>query len=488
MGLPRALLLLLHLADRAVSSDGDDRWTPHSPCPTEIKAIVPIGAPFGTHDEVHAAMKTCPNITELDLHAAPFGCVEFPNRYNLPFNLEGSDRYLSSPQVLKLDGYDFDEREWKTLDRELDSLKRLRPRFFSLDSRWSSDEYTWVSWFGNVLRFVDYGLTWVYSGNAFKWYRASQLPPKMQNKTNLDLWLEAMDFSHIHTLAIKSGGLNNDSVVHRLPARLSSLRSLTIQGPWIDNASPLPKIPPAGDFILAFPPSSLTNLTWLDSGSCGEEVFDIVLQHHGETLQQLEWRNAEVMHYPRPAISIDQIQQLGTLAPRLQDLTIDLNREEDSWPLTKLDALGSNLPNLTNLTIYFELVSECGRKQRDDHGGGRCTESEYLAQPLLNPHSATEIFKRLRAAKVGEELTAVHFRSGDWTQSWGDEPPIWDHYRMDDMVVRVDCSVINEEGTRKGVEKWCRGDEVPQDKWEATHGDSYHETIDYEVEDYDSVV
>ncbi|KAK7417850.1 hypothetical protein QQX98_004325 [Neonectria punicea] len=434
-------------------------------------------------------MKTCSNIVELDLYASVFGCSNFPRRYNLPFNLDGSDRYLSSLRVLKLEAYDFDGRDWEGIQRHC-------PIWSNKDGAWPLDRPSWESWVYNVLWDIDYtcfrliGSWWVTSGNALRWYNASKLSPEKRTKTNLELWLEAMDFSQIHTLAIKETHhptIKGDALFNHLPAALPSLRSLTVGGPWTDfGAATLPKTPPARDFILAFPPSSLTNLTWLDNSSCDEEIFNKVLQHHGQTLKQLEWRNSELRYKLRPILSIDQIQQLGALAPDLQDLTIDLNREgSDSWPHAKLDALATSLPKLTSLTIYFELATECGRKRLNDEYTGAYTGPKYFVQPLLETSSAREMFKRLRAAKVGEELTTVRFRAGDWTRSYHGglrDGPSW----LEGRRVDIKCTVFNEDGTRKEEEVWCRA-VMPRYSQEVGRRASYYRRNAQELQDYDSM-
>src|SRR5690242_12223816 len=90
-------------------------WTDKDPCPSIIRAIVPSYKPFGRWEAVHNAMKSCSNITELDLRMVGASCTEFPDGYNLPFRPDGRDRYLSAPQILSLYNYEFHESEWEDM-------------------------------------------------------------------------------------------------------------------------------------------------------------------------------------------------------------------------------------------------------------------------------------------------------------------------------------------------------------------------------------
>ncbi|KAG7286847.1 hypothetical protein NEMBOFW57_009165 [Staphylotrichum longicolle] len=84
-----------------------------------------------------------------------------------------------------------------------------------------------------------------------------RLPKDQRDKTNLDLWLDAMDFSRIHTLQLnhtRGRYALTAQVAQKLPARLTSLTSLAVH-----NAI-------AEQFILALPNNSLSHLSWWNSG------------------------------------------------------------------------------------------------------------------------------------------------------------------------------------------------------------------------------
>ncbi|KAM5344495.1 hypothetical protein ACJ41O_013031 [Fusarium nematophilum] len=469
-----AFLLIFTLAFAPViatrKSDDPQQWTPQDPCPTKIKAVVPRSAPFGNHDVIHEAMKICSNITELDLYAGyfPVSCVDFdsPARWSLPFALDGSDRYLSAPRALILENYEFGHSEWQ-------SIVPPGPGWFNKDGRWPrsyspnpviawcTDQFYQFRWFIELLETRLTGSLhpgawywWLESGSASRWKRWHHLPEEQRNKENLDLWLDAMDFSQVETLSIKQVGFmpkpKGDALLHRLPKALTGLKSLTIGGRWVDwgrelelweaEPGPLPKNkwisprpPRALDFILRLVPSSLTNLTWSESETCDPDVFDAVMQHHGSSLRHLEWTNSELEHYPRLTLSTEQLKKLGKWAPELTNLTIDLGRENQDWPRAKLKILAQSLPRLKDLAIYLNLAEH--PRNATVRSPGMSTDT-LLAKPLLDNDAAGEMFKLLRESQAGDALETVTFREGNWRH---------ESYTMD---------LQDREGWVDGVRDW----------------------------------
>lgn len=136
-------------------------WKIGEPCPTAIhgvssRSFVPWDpdAPldpanywysFRTMRDAYHALLSCPNINAIYIRVALQGCSDWPDRFNFPFNPLGGDRYLSAPEILSLEGYDGDEDSWG--------------------------------------------------------YKGAPEGAVQTNMTNIDLWLNAMDFSRIHTLA-----------------------------------------------------------------------------------------------------------------------------------------------------------------------------------------------------------------------------------------------------------------------------------------------
>lgn len=472
-GLLVPFLSTLALTITPVKANYEPQWTRQDPCPDKINAVIPVGSPFGNHETVHEAMKTCTNITELSIYTGFFGCTGFPDRYSLPFALDGSDRYLSAPQVLTLDAYEFDDMEWQ-------NVLPPRPHWSNDDGSWPSSSslnsiivmtvelYYHTRWF---LDHLSYPLTrmlfrayewrrWWSSGKAAKWYRWRRLPAEYRSKDNMELWLEAMDFSHVHTLSIKQHWdpkPKGDALFHRLPLALTSLRSLTIGGRWEEaelGSLPKQKLKSprplrALDFIIALPASSLTNLTWIESATVDADVFDAVLQHHGQSLRQLKWINAEVEGDPRPTLSTEQLRNLGKWAPGLADLTIDLDREQEDWPREKLKTLGQSLPKLKNLTLYLNL--EAVNSQNDTMHPVIHYDFPFapqsLARPLLDANGARDMFLLLQEYQHGNELETVLFREGDWD---GRDDLATSSYDLWSEGLRnwARCTILGQDGGR----------------------------------------
>jgi hypothetical protein len=473
-------------------------WTRDDPCPTVIRATIPNhetrhtrvspfhyydgdedffsyggeGSPgeyeprggpgFATIADVHECLVAChESVTALDLRVALVGCSQWPDRFNLPFDLAGTEKFPDL-EDLGLEGYDFNQREWEDVvpkgefklpgddddpeETELSEEKR-KSKHYQEDNSWLTD-WGWWFWTGKARRLIE-------------WRR---LPEEQRLKTNLELWLEAMDFSKLRALTLVddgAGARHGDVLLRRLSKALKGLQSLSITGTWQSRSEG--EALPARDFILNITPeASLTSLSWVDMFSCDKELFEAVLQCHRQSLTSLEWRTSERSSI-RTVFSTDQIQRLASLAPKLQSLTLDMNREGDAWPKRDLEALAASLPRLTNLTIYWELQSECRlAEHQEPFTIGSCDDAcrgkDQLASPRLDLASGEALFRLLRSAKVGDELTTVTFRAGNFTRP--NDGPVYIPEWMERRTVWLECRVLRDNGTRKGEdEALCRGED-----------------------------
>ncbi|KAJ0309781.1 hypothetical protein Brms1b_009005 [Colletotrichum noveboracense] len=279
--------------------------------------------------------------------------------------------------------------------------------------------------------------------NAYKFLKWRLLPRDQRAKTNLELWLEAMDFYQLQSLSIRCDSCRDSStdlIVKLLAPKLPSLRSLSVEE--LDML----------DFILAIPAGSLNQFTWIKP-QYSEETLRLILEHHGSSLTELEWRSAETLYRPRPLLPMPILRDMGHLAPRLKALTIDLNRHNTSWPLDDMATLMKSIPNtLSNLTIYFEMASEYRRQKNDDYWDGRGENIEEFAQPLLNSTTARELARFLQE-HGGQSLEQVEFFAGDWERDWGEPLQFtdWLHQRR----AWIHCDM----GKGKG-EVLCRGNDT----------------------------
>ncbi|KXH41574.1 hypothetical protein CSAL01_01076 [Colletotrichum salicis] len=359
------------------------------PSGPELRVTLPpsIQSPSNTDYDslvgVHDALSRCPNITTLELRVGEVGCVGEPDRWSLPLDPAGTSRYPPVLDTLSLEKYHF-------YDRNGDYLR--------LPSTW-----THLS-------------AWIWSGDAFRWLKWRLLSDEQRSVSNIELWLDAMDFSKIRHLSILDYDGSPETLVEsKLPLSLPSLRTLRLER----NTTV--------DFALSLPPHSLESLSWLDASQ--NQSIRPILEHHGRSLTHLEWRTPESLESERPALPKEILRDIRNLAPSLRALTIDLNRN-DTWPWEDLRALSSGLPSgVTNLTLFLEIASECLRQQ-SPYDPIRCEDTcgpaEQLAKPLLTATSALHVARFIRHYAEGS-LTSINFFAGDWTRTW-DGPinmPTW---------------------------------------------------------------
>jgi hypothetical protein len=466
-------------------------WRPGDPCPTFLRTTVPGGNPRGTsyYDEgedleehlaqqphalggecdlqrpifpsmtsVHSALTSCPNITTLDLRAAMLGCTHRPDRSNLPFSLSSTERYPSL-HTLRLHGYHgFNDRPY-----DKTSLSSQR----TLGLPWSEK-----------------AVQWILSGSAFQHVHDSLAVPESQRKkTNLDLWLDAMDFSSLQTLALSDIRASEKAYFFTKTApHLTSLKHLEIdRGP----------VNPTLDFLqtLANHNISLSHLRWIDLhpsdfSNTNSSIISTILATHGSSLHHLDLHTVETLHQPSPAILVSQLNTLQRL-PNLSHLSLNLPRNQ-TWPFLDMLASLSSIPSLTTLDLWLDLASECRRQLPDrghrDYGHltgdnptlgtwlAECTGSNQYLLPYLNETTATEVFNFLRQNKVGMPLTNVTFWAGDWSRPWDGSlySPPWIEHRQ----AKVVCSVAtppNPNGAEREGTGVCEV-EVGELYWEGRRG------------------
>ncbi|SPJ79292.1 uncharacterized protein FTOL_07683 [Fusarium torulosum] len=423
------------------------QWTPEDPCPTAIRARIPGISEFATFQVVHQAMKMCDTIDVLQLMANRGGCVGFPEGHRMPFSLNGSDRYLSAPRVFSLEDYEFDYSKWAEIRPPLShwsnddgswpvSPSTIIPFRWILDmfyrGRWHLDRLTYaIKRSAGIEEFSQ----WHEFGMAQQWYDQRYLPTERQSMDDMQLWLEAMDFSQVHTLAIKEGHfipLKGKGLYKDLPRALTGLECLIMRGEWKDwevEGKGGFTMPTAKDFILGLQPY-LKSLKWNEGGTCSEDTFDAVLKHHGASLKHLEWTNSEIDFHPRPVLSIEQLRGLGEWAPRLESLTIDLHRDAGDWPQEELKSIAENLPDLTTLVLYLNARDEAPLQDHSYYTRNRT----LLLRPKLDTKAALGMFRTLRQFKAGDAFDTVEFREGDWAEPLG---PVQVSFRGEDWMANV---------------------------------------------------
>ncbi|KIL88227.1 hypothetical protein FAVG1_08306 [Fusarium avenaceum] len=432
----QAYLLELELYERR-------QWTPEHPCPTAIRARIPGISKFTTLRVVHQAMKLCDNIDVLELSASRVSCVEFPEGYRMPFSLNGSDRYLSAPRVLYLEEYEFDYSEWAEIRPPVshwsndDGSWPVSPSTI-IPFRWILDMFYRVRWHLDRLTYAmkqSAGIgefsRWQEFGMAQQWFDQRYLPAERQSMDDIQLWLEAMDFSKVHTLTINEGGsvtLRGKGLYEHFPRALTGLQFLTIQGEWRNWEAERKGI------------YTLPTAKKLHPGLAN--AFDAVLKHHGATLQHLEWTNSEIDFHPRPVPSLAQLRGLGEWAPRLESLAIDLHRDAGDWPQEELKTIAENLPDLTTLVLYLNARDEAPFQNHSHYTLNRTV----LLEPRLDEEAALGMFRTLRQYKVGDPFDTVEFREGDWAESFGGGLVLFRDDWMGGVKIWFKCRMVEKDG------------------------------------------
>lgn len=423
------LFLLLPMAFCRPWRVGDD-------CPSEIQVVIPGSRwdeseepSFGTMASVHAVLSNCPNITSLDLRVSLRGCSNWPDRWSFPFSIYGGETYPAL-QRLRLEGYNFGERP-------IDEVS------------WQKTRYTSYSWFERAAE-------WILSGNAFRAWKYRRIPREQREKNNIELWLDAMDWSGVEELALLgySVGEKRNSFLNSTPSVLTGLRRLELE-PGCGGAEL--------QFLQSLQNNSLTHLTW--RGRFGPNLPSIIQESQGLSLQHLDIHTVETTHVESPAYSVTELQPLQDMS-NLTHLALNVPRN-GTWPLEMLYTI-SQIPSLRTADFWLDIASTCRKQKRDIiypwEQDTECVGEDQFLLPFVNETSALEVFKYLRANKGGVELSNVTFWGGDWSRAW--DGPIYQPPWIEHRRVNVVCSIQDKQGL--GVEECTVLDGA--DYWKHTKG------------------
>lgn len=253
-----------------------------------------------------------------------------------------------------------------------------------------------------------------------------------------------MDFSAVSNLTLKDVQPKGCEVlVSSLASMLPALEALSISGSW------------GLDFLRALPGVSLSHLPWRFSGLAGDKLIDsankndndggdsgsehladasnghindedcscrisaeeadatlreIWLRHGGPQLESLEFRGAEsASRHGREVLTVSQLRAVAAAGSNLRKLTIDLDRNEDTWPEKKLKVLATEFPALQSLTLYLELASNCRQElEREEYPYGSngleaflsmqeretpqsCNREDQFRKSLVNKTTAADL-------------------------------------------------------------------------------------------------
>lgn len=407
-------------------------WTPTSLCPSSIVAhigtsggdwcaVEPESAycRFPNTTVIQSALVHCPAVEALDVSFEVGGCTgPEVDRWNLPVEHLQEGQKFPPLKRLRLDGYSFGGLFERIEEDPVDPKEVTGLILY--DDEWGD----YGHWDPNE---------WIDIKNARikeDWERDGK------PKTNLDMWIEAMDWSQLEELDINTARSEMVEVASKLPQRLTSLKSLHLK---------------SFPFFLGLKKHTLEKIRWIGKTRKGQ--LDQILELQGNILKSLEYRcnEASCSDWPQHV----NISAIAALAPQLQHISINMPRVNSTWPWKELEDL-SSMPSLTSADLSFRLQSDCelygqyldscfrcGKAYREwkeeNWETGHCQGDLRYAMPFLNATTAQEMFAHMRSNKVGAELKGVNFRAGDWAPPY-DGPLRLDRF-LDHKRVMVTCKI-----------------------------------------------
>jgi hypothetical protein len=421
MRLTTSLLLLATLSPVTIFARP---WNISDTCPTEIITIVTENPcdrstscspdpQFTTMHSVHDALRTCPNITVLDLQVTGTGSSSFPSRWNFPFNPAGGETYPRL-KTLRLVGYDF----WSSRGGEQEP--------WLLTSCWNG-----TSWKCIMNHFY-----WIFQGNWRTWIKWATLPKGKRGKSNGQLWVDAMDWSSIEEMVIECFIPES---LKKAAKNFTSLRTLRCADE---------------DFISnSLPKNILTNLSYVVNVQYDDPFF--VLKAQGKSLKALEYRCPEVAY--KPFFPGFDPGMLATYTTQLEHLSMNIARN-GTWPWEDLEQIAA-VPTLRSADLWMGIQSQRHWQYEDGDIHERMFEEEYgkgyykgedqFQKPYLNDTTALEVFTYIREKKKGAELEKATFWMGDWKRQYGG--PVYQASWLDGRRVKVMCKADKDVGK----DDWC---------------------------------
>jgi hypothetical protein len=248
-------------------------------------------------------------------------------------------------------------------------------------------------------------------------------PKEQRNKTNIELWLDAMDWTAIEELSV-------DWVpesVQKVLSQSQVLRKL--------NTTDV-------ELIQALPRNSLTHLSFYN-GEYTPNLFLDILEQQGESLRGLEicWDD-EHLPMSHSGDLDDDFDMLASGMNNLTHLSVNVLRNGTTWPLERIKKIAA-IPTLREVDLWMESHSKphwpCGLGV--DEFGIRCEESDRPWGSAVYSTSALRIFNYMREKKQGEEMKKATFWADNRSPEWDEKFP----------RVKVTC----EAKADLDMEEWC---------------------------------
>jgi hypothetical protein len=310
-------------------------------------------------DMILSVLTTCPNIKELDISITRHGgCVVYDTDDLYAFDFTSSDAALAPLESLNIDGYLFHTKpnglEWKEWEAE-------HPKRDILYTPWKYLPDSLINYVGHS-KIKEWGGL---QSSRVKFDTASLKPG---TRTNLDIWLERMDWTHLHTLQMTDA---STKTLEKFGGDiLPSLRNVKFSGYYSHHHAILDFISNSS-FILEsiqFDGISFCSLS---------EVISTIVKYHGSSLRTLVIKHSQPSrafyipkrenNYRFPSTSflnVTHLAQLRESIPELVTLDLDILVSEE-WDYELLNVITS-FPELEYLTLRFEPSAVGGDDDDDD--------------------------------------------------------------------------------------------------------------------------
>ncbi|KAH6664184.1 hypothetical protein B0J14DRAFT_608005 [Halenospora varia] len=332
-----------------------------------------------------SVLSTAPKMRELELIMHDIGGCEITSS-PFAFNFLAQPHARFPPlEVLKLNGYDLDERadggntwNWEDFDRQ--AFNR-HPDMFDRPKRRQDD-----------------------------------------GRTNLDSWMEIMDWSHVHTLELSMPSKN--TLAKLSGSVLPALTNVQLNHGWQTSSE--------GNETLSFLASHPLLLDSLSIGGLDKKTGNTILERFlasetvAQNLTHFSFRdstsNENEVHLNESLLTI-----FVRRIPRLESLDINLRRDANMSIDGNLLSSFSSSPTLRRLILripspdmenalwmnrnnprYNDLIARY-RVSKDDGDE---------IDPIFNQNTVLKMFQQIRSRKVGKELEELEFYVGNWDGRW----------------------------------------------------------------------
>ncbi|KAH8591729.1 hypothetical protein B0O99DRAFT_597792 [Bisporella sp. PMI_857] len=389
---------------------------PQSPVGLELLIGSPIlysltsSVRYGRHpnlltlDLIFRVLSSCPNLRELDLSLARFGCVVSGGQpYAFNFRAQPGARFPPL-EKLSLSGYDKFQssssggKEWE--------YKILWP--WPERTAWRK---SWPWYFPSMV--VD-GLDEVmytylqHRQIISKWWSA---PPPPDPKTNIDAWLEVMDWSNIHTLALCEP--HNELLEKLQGDTIPRLRHLTLTRGYRTSANSFLN-------FLSNTRNSLESLSIQYHYFCLEPLIKMVSSHHATGLQTLHVHQSGALS-PMKDTELSQLLMSCTI---LRNLEIDMPRPLVSLASLSIEPTSMNIPyimlrnsSVTSLKLHYASLDRDGVVDEIEWEYEEIEQrrNDDVLDPEINRESVKHMFEFLRhGIDDGMRLERLEVLVGEW--------------------------------------------------------------------------